>query len=227
MNQKISKKIVHASIIVLIFIGLLVFIKNNKKEPNIINEQGNQLEETAAGDTKIQQDLVLDSAPTIKFDDKNKELFNDLLAKGNTALMSKEYEKAISFYQQALKYNDADVVYARLFTVYNIQNNTVKAIESINNAIKRFPAFTEYWVTKLVYLDEKTNTSFAELKQIYTDGLSKVDSRTKTNLVISFARIAESNGMKDEAIAAWQKGIELYPSNKSIYQAEIDRLKSL
>jgi hypothetical protein len=44
-------------------------------------------------------------------------------------------------------------------------------------------------------------------------------------LITNFARIAENNGEKAEAILIWNKAIETLPQNQSIYQAEIDRLK--
>ncbi len=223
-----SKKLIISSSVLLV-IAALVFLlvyKDKKVEPVVDLEETGELSEN---NTTSQNQLgdVLNAAPEIKFDTTNKEAFDDLMVKGNKAFVDKKYTDAISFFQQALKLKDADVVYARLFAVYSVQGNTVKAIESINKAIEKFPAFTDYWVSKLVYLDEKTNTSFNELKDVYADGLSKVDIKTKANLAINFARIAESNGMKDEAIAAWQQAIELYPANKATYQAEIDRLKSL
>ncbi len=210
-------------------VAVLVFFlvyKDNKIEPVVNTEEnGELLQNETALETEPKD--VLNSAPEIKFNTSNKEAFDDLMSKGNKAFVDKKYTEAITFFQQALKQKDADVVYARLFAVYSVQGNMVKAIESINKAIEKFPAYTDYWVTKLVYLDEKTNTSFNELKSIYNDGLNKVDIKTKTNLVINFAQISEKNGMKDEAIAAWTKAIEIYPTNKAIYQAEIDRLKAL
>ena len=41
-----------------------------------------------------------------------------------------------------------------------------------------------------------------------------------------FANMAESNGEKSEAIALWKYAQELNPEKKSIYQAEIERLKN-
>lgn len=45
--------------------------------------------------------------------------------------------------------------------------------------------------------------------------------------ITNFARIAENNQKIDEAINAWNYAKAIYPDRSSIYQAEIDRLKTL
>lgn len=45
--------------------------------------------------------------------------------------------------------------------------------------------------------------------------------------ITNFARIAENNQKIDEAIKAFTYAKEIYPERASIYQAEIDRLKTL
>jgi hypothetical protein len=52
-----------------------------------------------------------------------------------------------------------------------------------------------------------------------------VNSQTKVNLVTQFARIAESNGERKEAIDLWTYAKTVYPENSSVYQQEIDRIK--
>jgi hypothetical protein len=58
------------------------------------------------------------------------------------------------------------------------------------------------------------------------DRFASDDSRSHS-LITNFARIAENNGDKSEAVVIWNKAIEVYPQNKTIYQAEIDRLNKL
>jgi hypothetical protein len=86
------------------------------------------------------------------------------------------------------------------------------------------PGSTDYWSWKIELLDQKTNTSYEDLKLIYEEGLSKVDQKTKVNLVTRFAMVAEINDEKADAISFWEYAKTLFPANNKIYQSEIDRL---
>ena len=138
-----------------------------------------------------------------------------------------EYDKAISFYNEALSYDKTDTGYSGLFVVYSAQNNIDKARTVIDNAIKLNPLVAEYWNSKLALLDDKTDVSFLDLKRIYEEGLTKVDPQTEINLVTQFAGIAENNWQTSEAISVWEYAKHLYPQNNAIYQAEIDRLRAM
>lgn len=156
-----------------------------------------------------------------------KDSFNSAMTKGNTAFLAKNYDEAIRFFKEALNYKDADTAYFRLYDVYNAQNNIDEARVYLEKAIQKNPAYTEYWTTKLTFLDEKTSVSYLDLKKIYEDGLLKVNSQTKVNLVTTFARVAEANKQYGEAAFYWGYAKELLPANSAIFQAEIDRLHTL
>jgi tetratricopeptide (TPR) repeat protein len=151
--------------------------------------------------------------------------FDTAMKNGSKAFQAGNYTQAIKYYNEALSYRDSDVVYARLFSIYLAQNNTSKAKAAIDAAIKLNPAYTDYWNSKIGLLDEKTNSSYQDLKNVYNEGLSKVNPKTKINLITYFATIAESNGEISDSISLWQYAQNLYPENRSVYQAEIDRLK--
>ncbi|HBR65951.1 TPA: hypothetical protein DEA17_00495 [Candidatus Nomurabacteria bacterium] len=153
-----------------------------------------------------------------------KAKFNEALKNAREAFVKKEYQKSLDYYNESLKYKNSDISYAGMFSVYSAKGETAKAVEMLDKAIKLNPAYTEYWNWKLIILEEKTSASFADLKKIYEDGLTKVDYRTKVNLVTFFANITERFNQKEEAISLWTYAQELYPENKEIYQKEIDRL---
>jgi hypothetical protein len=75
-------------------------------------------------------------------------------------------------------------------------------------------------------LDERTTTTYAELRKIYEEGFTESKNETKVNLTTSFARISESNNQRYEAISLWEQAKTLYPERTSLYQAEIDRLQA-
>lgn len=230
-------------IIILLLVGL--FLLSGKKEP-----QGGLENSTLAPSEEVDNSANMDVSESGESTGKNTEIntgasgntgvddkvaeemsttakFNEAVALAREQFVAGDYAKAISYYHQALEYKNSDVIYSGLFAIYNAQGEVVKAKQAIDTAIALNPSFTDHWVSKLYFLDEKTDSTFADLKAVYEEGMDKVDPITKVNLVLGFTRITEQNGEIDEAIALWEKAIELFPANTSIYQAEIDRLRAL
>lgn len=158
--------------------------------------------------------------------EENKTKFNTAMKNAVTAFNKGDYDSAIKYYKEALSYQDVDTAYSGLFNVYGAQGDWVSAQKALDSAIKLNPQFVDYLESKLTVADEKTEATFQDLKKIYEDGLAKVDPKTKINLVTFFARMAENNNENTEAASLWGYAIEMYPTNKTIYQQEIDRIKS-
>lgn len=158
---------------------------------------------------------------------ENKTKFNTAMANASKAFNKAEYPKAIDYYNEALKYMKSDTVYSGLFNTYGAQGDWVKAKTAIDTAITLNPSFTDHWTSKLTMMDEKTDATFESLKKVYTEGLTKVDGKTKINLVTHFARIAEGNGEDNEAVALFTYAKEVHPANASIYDQEIARINGL
>ncbi len=221
IDIKNNKKAIFSGLVVLMVIILAVFlIINNKKNVDEVETLDNSSLDTNSVDQNI--DNPTNTKPKISEADETK--FGALMSDGAKAFNAKDYNTAIDFYYRALSIKDSDFVYIRLFDIYNIQKNITKAEEMINLAIKKDPSYTDYWNTKLIFLDEKTSISYQNLKKIYEEGLLKINQKTAINLVTTFARIAESNNQKIDAINLWTKAMQLNPDMKSAYQAEISRL---
>lgn len=220
MIKENIKNISISVVVVVLIVGGIFYIKNNslKKETSITPEQN--VENTSK--ENIESSNATEK-PSPEFADKEK--FNTAMTNGSNAFVKGEYQKSLDFYEEALGYKKSDTVYAHFFTVYGAQNNIDKARIAIDTAISLNPSYTDYWIWKIVFLDEKTTVSYLDLEKVYQDGMKKVDNKTKVNLVTAFARVAENNAKKSESIILWQKAIELHPESKVIYQTEIDRLK--
>lgn len=231
MNKKEITKLILAVIGLGIIVGGLIVYKKqiNRDIENIDLENKEEV---------IDSDIVDEDKEEVKTDDKyltntknptidTDTKFNDNLALGSTAMNSKDYTKALEYFNKALTYKNSDLVYARIFSVYSAKGEWANALTTIDKAISLNSSYTDYWNSKLTLLDDKMTTSFEGLKSVYEQGLSKVDNRTKVNLVTNFARIAENNQKIDESIKAFTYAKEIYPDHNSIYQAEIDRLKTL
>lgn len=230
-----NKKEIFKSILIIVGLGiviggLIVYKKQINKD----------IEDIDLGNTEelLDNDITEEDKEEVKADDKyltnitnptidTDTKFSESLALGSTAMNSKDYMKALEYFNKALTYKNSDLVYARIFSVYSAKGEWASALTTIDKAISLNPSYTDYWNSKLVLLDDKMTTSFEGLKAVYEQGLTKVDNRTKVNLITSFARIAENNQKIDESIKAFTYAKEIYPENASIYQTEIDRLKTL
>lgn len=98
------------------------------------------------------------------------------------------------------------------------------ALVYIDKAIELYGAESNYWLWK-IDLEKELNSSVTNIEQVYKDALTKTDN--DLNIVVSYAQFLESQKRYTESISYWEKAITIYPTNKSVYQAEIERLKSL
>jgi|SRR3989344_1676184 len=226
MTQEQRNLIISVVAIALVVGGIFYFQGRSLKEP----PQGPSLENPApapepTAEELLQQKVNKANAEELKMQEAvRKAKWNTAMDNARAAFGKGEYDKSIAFYNEALSYKKTDTVYSGLFVVYSAQNNIDQARVAIEAAIKLNPLFTEYWKSKLAMLDEKTNVSYQDLQTIYSEGLLKVDPKTKIDLVTYFAGIAERNGQISDAISLWEYAKNLYPQNVLIYQAEIDRL---
>ncbi|MDQ3244777.1 MAG: hypothetical protein M3P22_00285 [bacterium] len=231
MDNKSRNIIIIIAVLVLLSVGLYYSRLQKQKTENTDNtENADATIQIPANNDKIPENKTENTPANSQQSpeaQENQRKFNTAMSDAQKAFVAKQYAQAIVHYKTALTYNiKKDTVYQGLSLAYAAQGDWVSARTSIDSAITINPLFVELWTWKLTILDEKTNTSFADLKKIYQDGLTKVDPKTKINLVTSFARIAENNQQNGESIALWQYAIELYPQNTTSYQAEIDRLKA-
>lgn len=220
MNQK--KKNIVLIILSIVVIFSLVLIYRNVKESKSIetnevkNEVDVQVDETVIEPVKETEENV-----SVDIDKK----FNTAIANAQKASLDGQSELAIKYYNEALTYKKNDSApYAGLYTVYLNQKKWNEALNAINKGIQISPLFGDYWNWKILVMDQGLNKTFSELKKVYDEGYPKVRTNEKVNLVTKFAVVAENKGEKAEAIKLWQKAIELVPENKTVYQAEIDRL---
>lgn len=226
MENKFTKnKIIAISVVTIIIILGVLFYKFKSNTKNEITENAvvnNTTDITNPVDQKTSSGVIKNN--TSLSSTENDKNFNTAMTKAQTAFVKSDYGTAIDYYNQALKYKNTDLVYSGMFNVYSAQSNWPKALEVLDKAISLNQINTDYWKWKITLMDERMNSSFTELKDIYTEGFNKSLPKSRINLVVYFAKVSENNGQKLEAIKLWQKAMELSPDNKNIYQTEIDRL---
>lgn len=223
MDTKYTKNVA-AVLLALFLIVLGVYYLMKQKTDTVENIDG-EVSITDENDTSVVVEggevVAKDDSSVQKIQDFNKAMNNAQIAFGKG-----EYDKSIAYYNEALNYLKSDKVYSGLFLSYSALNNVDKARVALDAAIKLNPKYTDYWKWQLSLLDDKTGVSYADLKRVYEDGIAKVDSKTKINLITHFALISETNFQKTEAISLWEYAKRINPSKTAVYQVEIDRLKA-
>lgn len=230
--KAVTRNTIISLVAVLAIGGGIYYYKTNLMPAETV-AQGDLLAPDGTISEAIVDDSNVDSSesiitPTANASDSiDDQRFNNAMKNARTAVASKDYKTAIKQYNLALKYHNADTVYAGLFTVYSAQGQWIDARNALDKAIALAPLNADYWRWKLVLLDEKTDASFEVLASVYDDAIRQVTTGYKVNVITQFARIAESNGRINAAISQWELAMKIVPSNKDMYQAEIDRLNSL
>ncbi len=132
-----------------------------------------------------------------------------------------EYGIAKNFLEKAMtidpKNSNLIQVYSSLLSV---MGDKKAALAYVDKAISLYSSEPNYWLWK-IDLEKDLGATGTKIDSIYKDSIAKTKSVTMTTAYASFL---DSQKRKPEAIIQWQKAIELYPQNKTIYQAEIDRL---
>ncbi|OGI84398.1 hypothetical protein A3A92_02255 [Candidatus Nomurabacteria bacterium RIFCSPLOWO2_01_FULL_37_49] len=236
-EAKQTKSLIISIIVIVLIVGGIFYYQKNKRvvapaenenpntstlEENLIPTPEPEAEELLQKKVNEANAQELKAQASVK-----KAQWNNAMNNARTAFGRGEYDKALVFYNEALSYEKTDTVYSGLFVVFSAQNNIDQARVAIDAAIKLNPLFTQYWKDKLSLLNDKTNVSYQDLKNVYSEGLLKVDPKTKIDLVTYFAGVAERNGQKVDAISLWEYAKNLYPQNSIIYQGEIDRLQNM
>ncbi|MBP9852049.1 MAG: hypothetical protein KBC67_02185 [Candidatus Pacebacteria bacterium] len=201
-------------------------------DTEVISEEGNATtaESTineAAAATSSAASTGVNTATASADESLDSQRFNNAMTNARIAVGQKDYRVALKQYNLALKYQNVDTVYIGLYVVYGAQGNWTEARKNLDKAIALAPTNADYWRWKLTLLDEKTDTPYEALVSLYDDGMKKVDTAYKVNLVTQFARVAEYNGRINDAIAQWELAKTIIPEYKAMYQSEIDRLKTM
>jgi tetratricopeptide (TPR) repeat protein len=219
MNQK-SKKVFYiiVGLLVIFLFGFVLKTKNTNNKEELVDNSNTTTEQ------KEENKDILAVPSTGVNTLENLQQFNNAMNNATASSVKNDYNKAISYYDEALTYKKSDIAYAGLYTMYLNQKNWTKALDSIDQAISINPTVSDYWKWKILVMDEGLHYGFSSLRNVYELGYPKVKSEQKINLVTNFARLSENKGENQYSINLWQKAIELNPGSKTIYQSEIDRI---
>ena len=148
------------AVIALIFLGIYYYRSQKDVGVEAPGEDNEVLEEDST-DTESNvpagEDESVNNTPSAADVDAiaaaNRAKWDTAMQNARIAFGKGEYSKAIAYYNEALTLRKTDSVYGGLFVVYSAQNNTEKAKSAIDSAIQLNPKFTEYWNSKLTFLN--------------------------------------------------------------------------
>jgi tetratricopeptide (TPR) repeat protein len=205
-------------LLIIILAGLFLYKKNNNVEVD-----NDKLEQSAP----LEQKSVPVATNTVVQGSKNAkmEAFNIAIAKAQTLFGKGDYSGSVNAYNEALKINKSEYAYSGKYFAELAAQKFVDAEKTILLTIGQNNKSSDYWNWYLTLLQEKLGASKIKLDSVYNQAFESVVSEKKINIVTHYAQILSKIGDKQGAIAQWNKAIEIYPSKKDVYQAEIGILK--
>lgn len=150
--------------------------------------------------------------------------YKELIKKGHESYLAEKYEESLSYLKEAVSLQKNDRIHRSLFTVYLAMKNYPEAEKAIQNALKYNKSIPNHWVEYAQFEQYYMNASFEKVSAIYEEAL--IATKENIDVIVSYASYLVEKNQNQEAIKYLKKAIEVYPQNKDIYQAEIDRLSS-
>ncbi|MBP6884772.1 MAG: tetratricopeptide repeat protein [Candidatus Pacebacteria bacterium] len=211
------------SIILIIIVAIAVFLAFKfKTRDDTLQDQT----QDAAPVSEVKPNEVVkptENTSDIKDSKSTDASYNDLTNKAHEAYKKGDYENALKYIKQALELSKTDRAFLSLYGIQLALKNYPEAEKAIQAAVGLNSKIVSAWVEYASFEVNYMNASFEKVTGIYERALTATKSHL--DVVTNYASYLGRNGGKDRAIELWQKAIELNPSRKDTYQAEIDALK--
>jgi len=222
MKPNISNKQVYI-IAVFFLVAVLVFYylysKDDTKlvpevKPEITNEVVNEeLKEVEQSNTNEE------TKPSVSTEVKA------LTQQAHELYLNEKYKEAVVILNKVLSLQKNEEIYRSLYTNYLALKDYPKAEDAIKKAINAKTSIPNNWNEYATFERYNMKASFGVVSAIYLDALKATNNHI--DLLTAYSAYLSDEKKYSEAIVYLEKAITVYPANKVIYQAEIDRLKSL
>ncbi len=224
-QQKIG--LIVAGLVLLLVFGLVAY---NKNRPG--NENRESISNTAlrALTPEDKQDLEADLT-RLEAEEKNlpqdpEERYDFYLQLARVRYELGKNKDAIETLDKVVKEKGDYIRPGRMWflyaKIYNESQYMDRAIESIKKAVEAEQDREDYWLTYIGFSGQ--NDPNLDLSNLYKEALDK--TKNNPDILGAYARYLAFKGQKDQAIAQWQKAIEVDPANKPQYDAEIQKLQT-
>lgn len=222
MDKEQKKNNIIGFIVIIIVIGA-IFYFTSKKTTDALPEQVID-ENTSQEEVKETPTESPDKGASTTDSDQH-QAYKDLLNKANDAYLKQDYTTQLSYLQQALKLEQNSNVYRSLYTAHKELKQYEDARAMIKKAVDLSKKYPNHWVEYASFEHLYMKSSFEVVSKIYLDAL--VATQNHLDLLTAYSAYLVEYKKYPEAITYLEKAIIAYPKNTAIYQAEIDRLKSL
>lgn len=222
MDNKVKIGIGVAIGIAILFFAVTAVVNHQKYQANIVTHvdanlsaEARQLYEQRRDDAKK---LISEINDQTSVDDK----FNRYVALANAEFSLGNYAEAKKWFLVAL---DTDPNHDGIWQVYSTlllaMQDQKASLRAIDKAISINSANSDYWrwkaeIIKKHYYDQN------RLDNLYIEALDK--TKNSINIITAYAQFLEDIGNLQGARDYWQKAIDLYPTNRVGYEAEIRRI---
>lgn len=222
MNNINLKKFLPTIIVILIILfAVFMVYKSKNTEIDNVNDNDSTIvdQNEAPSDSNDSEVKVSDSSISASQQAEVNKLF-DTVAKQQSV---RDLAGAKITLEKIFKItpNDPNMMQIYASTLYNL-GDKAGANVWIDKAISIDSKNINYWYLKFDFKKAEFNNDYNKISPIYLDAIKKTGN--DFNMVTAYAQFLGSIGKKAEAIAQWQKAIQLNPNLKATYQAEIDAL---
>lgn len=230
MKENNSKKIISAVAIILVcFVVIYFLLKTKNKEiestdtdtENIVDS----IEEGSKKDETVKQNDTTSAKNELEvtyLQDEVDVFFQQAIDKERKGDFTGAKLSLDQAFKLAPKNPFANAAYANLYFKTKDYSN---ALIWISKALVLDSKNIDFWYQKIDIVKSQSNNTASQTEQVYVDALKATNNNV--NIVTAYASWLGGIGRREDSIKQWERSIELYPTNKAIYQGEIDRLKEL
>lgn len=225
--MKNNKIIVIVSIIV-VLIGFGVIWKMSQKVQSPFSGITNKERNLNPDQIKFYKDRIAKAQEYAKgLDTKdvnyNQNMLNNSIYIAQQSFGLGELEKSKEMYEQAITFNASEVQsYVGLAMVYEDAGDFNNQILTLQKAVELAPKNTDVWL-RYLNIRKQRGTGLDEMNKLFITALEKTERHV--DIIVSDAIYQGENGNIAGAIKLWQEAMVKYPSNSSLYQSEINKLK--
>lgn len=232
-NNKDSGKYLVIGAVLLVLLGGFFMAYNKRGEISAPPQENVENTNIQSGVGQDNSDgLVTDGSSTttensseaVDEEENTTDEYKALIQKGHELYLAGKYSEALVYFNQAVGLQRNDRIYRSLYTSYLALKNYPEAEKAIRNSVKYNTTIPNNWVEYASFENLYMQASFESVSQIYQDALKA--TKENIDVVTAYAAYLTEQKKYEEAITYLEKAKSIYPANSSVYQKEIDYLKT-
>jgi tetratricopeptide (TPR) repeat protein len=219
MGRIIFWGITICTLILVGFIGFSIY-KAENYEASFVKEVNRNL---SPEDRKIYEDRITEAKNKLESEQDPKIRFNLLMNLGSNLHGLGNLTDARKAFEDAIKINENDYnAYVSLHSVQLDQNDISGAEKSIKRALELNRSDRNVWKKYIIFEKDKKGADNDKISSLYSEALNKTGNHI--DIVTAYALWLGETGNLQASKEYWQKAIELNPTGRPVYEAEIGKI---